>query len=184
MLAHPFRGFRGLGLLAGLFTVFSLNARGQNSVNLAWNQETGASIAGYRLYSGTASQTYTNLFDVGNRSTATVSNLVSGRTYYFAVTAYDLTGIESVYSSEVSFLVPSNSPAPVNLSLSFTPARNATLSGRAAPGSAYDVLVSSNLTTWVSIAHLVTGTNGLLQFAEPIARAVGARYYRLQQTSP
>ena len=34
------------------------------------------------------------------------SNLASGATYFFAVTAYDTNGLESDYSSEVSYTVP------------------------------------------------------------------------------
>ncbi len=41
------------------------------------------------------------MIDVGNVTTYTISNLVSGA-YYFAVTAYDSQNIESGYSNEVS----------------------------------------------------------------------------------
>jgi hypothetical protein len=50
--------------------------------------------------------TYTNMTDVGNVINATVTNLISGNIYYFAVTAYDTYALESDYSDEVEFNVP------------------------------------------------------------------------------
>ncbi len=179
--------FRGLGclcLLAGLLSASSFGAWAQNTVTLAWDPETGDFIAGYRLYSGIASQTYTNMLDVGNTTSATFSNLTAGTTYYFAVTAYDLAGLESAFSGEVSCTIPVNPSAPANLNVAFTPTQGAVLTGTAPPGNAYDVLVSTDLSSWTAIGSVVTDANGTLQFTEPGAPAVGARYYRLQQTSP
>jgi hypothetical protein len=92
-------------------------ARGQSAVTLAWDPSPGGAAAGYRLYDGPASRTYTNIIDVGNATTGTVSNLVAGVTYFFAVTAYDRNGLESDFSSEVSFTVPlpTNSPPAIAL---------------------------------------------------------------------
>jgi hypothetical protein len=73
------------------------------SVTLAWNPSAGANIAGYKIYYGAASLTYTNTTDVGNLTNATVGNLISGATYFFAATAYDASGLESDYSTEVAY---------------------------------------------------------------------------------
>ncbi len=59
-------------------------------------------LAGFKVYYGTSSRTYTGSIDVGNVETYTVSGLPKGQTYYFAVTAYDTSGNESDYSNEVS----------------------------------------------------------------------------------
>src|SRR6185503_1851054 len=67
---------------------------------LAWNANTETNIAGYKLYYGVASRTYTNVTTLGNVTTASVANLVEGRNYYFAITAYDSLGLESDYSTE------------------------------------------------------------------------------------
>jgi Bacterial Ig domain/Fibronectin type III domain len=83
----------------------AVSARGQSSVTLAWDPSPDSAIAGYRLYEGVASQTYSNVIDVGNATTVTVSNLVSGVTYFFAVSAYDTNGQESELSAEVSYTV-------------------------------------------------------------------------------
>ena len=82
------------------------STQGQTTVTLAWDPSLGAAIAGYRLYEGSASRTYTNVLDVGIATNGTFSALVSGVTYYFAATAYDTNGLESDYSTEVSYTVP------------------------------------------------------------------------------
>jgi chitinase len=71
-------------------------------VTLAWDPNSETDLAGYRVYYGTSSGLYPNVTDVGNMTTATISNLTAGQTYYFSATAYDTQGRESGYSNEVS----------------------------------------------------------------------------------
>jgi sulfur relay (sulfurtransferase) complex TusBCD TusD component (DsrE family) len=92
--------FLGVVLVLAALTA---SAQGQTSVTLAWNRSAGTNIAGYKLYYGVASRTYTNANNVGNATNATISSLVSGKTYYFAATAYDASGSESDYSTEVVY---------------------------------------------------------------------------------
>jgi hypothetical protein len=87
-------GFSSL-LLASLWTTHAA------SVTLAWDTDSGA--AGYRLYYGTSSGNYSQSMDVGNQTTATVSNLTAGQTYYFAVAAYNSSGLESQPSNQVTY---------------------------------------------------------------------------------
>jgi sulfur relay (sulfurtransferase) complex TusBCD TusD component (DsrE family) len=87
-------------------------------VTLGWNPDSGSAIAGYRLYQGGASRTYTNVMAAGNLTNLTVSSLASGATYFFAVTAYNTNAVESDYSSEISYTVP----VPTNLPPSLPPA--------------------------------------------------------------
>jgi hypothetical protein len=61
---------------------------------------------GYRLNIGLASGNYTQSIDEGNKTTATVSNLISGTTYYAVVVAYDILGLQSMPSNEVTFTAP------------------------------------------------------------------------------
>ena len=49
--------------------------------------------------------TYTKVVDVGDQTTCTVANLDAGKTYYFAVIAYNTAGYTSNYSNEVSCVV-------------------------------------------------------------------------------
>jgi hypothetical protein len=59
----------------------------------------------YRLYVGRASHSYHQFVETSG-TTATISNLIEGITYFFAATAYDTAGVESGFSAEVSYTVP------------------------------------------------------------------------------
>ena len=74
-----------------------------NSDILAWDENTEEDIAGYKVYYGISSSNYDDIIDVGNQTTYDLSDLVSGVTYYLAVTAYNSSGNESGYSNEVVY---------------------------------------------------------------------------------
>lgn len=96
---------KALLLLGGAFlALHTLSALGQtSSVTLAWNAVTNGGVTGYRVYAGTASRAYTRYVDAGNATQAAVSSLTNGTTYFFAVTAYNAAGLESDFSTEVSY---------------------------------------------------------------------------------
>ncbi len=79
-------------------------------VTLAWDPNTEADLAGYRLYYGTASGNYPTSVDVGKATLYKILGLFEGQTYYFAVTAYNTAGVQSGYSNEVSYTVPTTTP--------------------------------------------------------------------------
>ena len=81
-------------------------------VSLAWNANTEADLAGYKIHYGTASNSYSVHIDVQNVTTYTVTGLTEGQTYYFVATAYDASGNESVYSAPASYAVPAANGAP------------------------------------------------------------------------
>jgi hypothetical protein len=184
MFGRRLAKLRRLGALVALLLTINSSARAQRSVTLAWNLSAGGTIAGYRVYSGVNSQTYATMQDVGTATMATVSNLATGMTYYFAVTAYDVAGLESAFSAEISYAVPPPAATPVSLNLSFTEMQQTLLTGTAPPGYAYDVLASPDLSNWTIIGNVVSDTTGLLEFTEPALATDSARYYRLRQTSP
>jgi hypothetical protein len=101
-------GSHRIALLVGWLGLFlgTLSVQADRSVTLAWDPVASSLLAGYRLYHGAQSRTYTSVMDVGNVTTNTVPGLASGQTYYFAVTAYDSSGLESDFSNEVSYTVP------------------------------------------------------------------------------
>jgi hypothetical protein len=78
-------------------------AEAVQSVTLAWNPSASADVVGYKIYYGTSSGSAQQALDVGNVTTATVSNLDEASTYFFAVTAYNNAGLESQRSNEVSY---------------------------------------------------------------------------------
>lgn len=80
------------------------------SVRFAWDASPDASVTGYRLYWGIGSGSYTNSVSAGNNLSGTITGLTANVTYYFAATAYDANGIESPFSNEVRFHIPTNAP--------------------------------------------------------------------------
>lgn len=70
---------------------------------LSWNANTEPDLAGYKIYIGRASGTYTDPrspIDVGNVTTYVIDISESG-TWYFSLTAYNAGGSESGFSSEL-----------------------------------------------------------------------------------
>jgi hypothetical protein len=76
-------------------------------VTLEWDPSPDPDVIGYNLYYGSASQDYINFVASGLSTKATIENLVDGVSYYFAVTSINSAGLESDYSGEVMYLVPS-----------------------------------------------------------------------------
>lgn len=92
----------------------AIAAHTQQSVTLAWDRNTEANVAGYRLYYGTVTRVYTSVVNAGDATTASVGNLMPGVTYRFAVTALNTLGFESDYSSEIAFTT-TNVVTPPNI---------------------------------------------------------------------
>jgi len=81
-------------------------------VTLAWDANTEADLAGYKVHYGTASGSYTTSVDAHKVTTAVVTGLAAGQTYYFVVTAYNAANNESGYSNQVSYSIPAPNGAP------------------------------------------------------------------------
>ena len=89
-------------------------------VNLAWTAPTEnvdnsslEDLAGFKVYYGLSSATYSESQDVGNVTNATIDQLTDDTIHYFSVTAYDAQGTESAFSSEVSALSSSQTAPTV-----------------------------------------------------------------------
>lgn len=65
-------------------------------------------MAGYKVYYGTASRSYSGIIPVGLNTSCQISDLETGYEYFFAVTAYDTAGNESQFSEEVSVFIAAN----------------------------------------------------------------------------
>ena len=90
-------------LIAGLLLVFLNSFAFAYQITLEWDSNVEQDLAGYIVYYGIASRDYDYDVDVGEETSCTISNLYSGNTYYFAVTAYDIDGNESPYSAEIIY---------------------------------------------------------------------------------
>jgi len=99
----------GAALLFTILLLFTPQAfAGQTT--LAWDANTDPAVAGYMVYYGEASRIYPSKVDVGNRTTEALTGLFEGKTYYYAVTAYDSARSESGFSNEASATAPFNNP--------------------------------------------------------------------------
>lgn len=71
-----------------------------SSLDVSWNINMEADLAGYRVYWGTTSQFYSKNQDVGYNASFEITGLTAGTTYYVAVKAYDSYSNYSQYSAE------------------------------------------------------------------------------------
>ena len=90
----------------GTTTQPDVGTPGDRTATLQWDAVPDGRVRGYRVYVGGASRNYYlprgSGLDVGNTTVFRVGHLNPGRTYYFAVTAYDKDGNESAYSTEAA----------------------------------------------------------------------------------
>ena len=107
-----------LALIVAPFVSF-----GAQSVTLAWDANPPEdNVVGYRLYYGsTTTGEYTASIDIsGGLLQTPVVDLVEGRTYYFALTAYN-SCCESLFSDEVVYTVPRPPVKPARLRIVVLP---------------------------------------------------------------
>jgi len=72
-------------------------------VSLGWDRSPDASVVGYNMYYGTGSRQYTNKTAMANVTNSTVMLPARGPMYFFAVTAFSSTGLESDFSNEATY---------------------------------------------------------------------------------
>lgn len=72
------------------------------SAGLSWTANTEPDLAGYKVHIGTQPGLYNPPITLGTTTTYTATNLTSGKTYYFCISALDSAGNESPCSAEVS----------------------------------------------------------------------------------
>ena len=143
------------------FLIAQVAAFAQSSIVLSWDAVSGSSIAGYRVYKGTASRSYSEVLAVGNVTQAAITGLTSGTTYFFSVTCNNNLGVESEFSSEVSFTTATASSggggggADPPLSWQTQPIGNHTASG---------IVTTNGQTITISTAAVLAGTADTFQF--------------------
>lgn len=126
---------------------------------LSWNPDMDPTLAGYKVYYGTASGHYGIPVDVGIQTTYMVTGLGFG-TYYFTVTAYDSSGIESSYSNEVSKTFIDTSPPPSPTPPDTTPPQISAVSAGSITGTSAVIAWSTDETATSQVAYGTTTAYG------------------------
>jgi chitinase len=150
--------------LASILTVFFILSADAfcyaSSLSLQWDAESDPSVTGYKVYyqEDSSSQPFQGLapIDVNNQTTATISGLDPAHAYYFAVTAYNASGVESSYSNIAN--IPEMTPPTVSLG---SPASNTTVSGT--------VSVAASASDNVGVTKVEYYVNGVLQATDTSA---------------
>ncbi|MDD2735607.1 MAG: Ig-like domain-containing protein, partial [Desulfuromonadaceae bacterium] len=170
--SHIRRSFRTQRMLVGsvLAAILSLSMSETGfaaDVSLKWDANIEADLAGYKVYHSADSAPLegTTPLDVSNQTTATISGLDPDKSYSFAVTAYNTSGLESTYSNIVSIV--EQSPPTVDIS---SPADSVNVSGT--------VLISVNAADNVGVTKVEFYVNGVLK-----ATDTGAPYSYSWDTS-
>ena len=97
----------------GAFSISVRSASGTGSVTLSWTAPTRntdgtalTNLAGYRVHYGTSAGNYTHSVELPNKSlTSVVIEDLTPARWYFAVQAYNTSGVESTFSGSVSKLI-------------------------------------------------------------------------------
>ncbi|NVN93313.1 MAG: fibronectin type III domain-containing protein, partial [Desulfuromonadales bacterium] len=134
-----------------------------STVAIQWDPSTDSELAGYKVYyqtdaptqpfQGTGATQGSAPIDTLKQTTATISGLDPNHAYYFAVTAYNASGVESSYSNIVS--VPELVSPTTSISF---PSNNAMVSGT--------VSVAASASDNVGVTKVEFYVNGVLQTSD------------------
>ena len=172
------KGLVSVSLFALLFLLLgsSKSSAAGQSVSLAWDANSETDVIGYIVYMGTVSGSYPITNYVGQATSATVSGLQPGGIYYFVVTAYTASGLESTPSEEIVYQAPGLAPKP-QISMA-----GGTISVKfpAISGKTYVVEYKNSLTDaeWTPLAS-IAGSDGLMTVTDATSSEAPARFYRV-----
>jgi hypothetical protein len=166
-----------LFLCSALMLFVQLPVHAGLNVTLTWNRSSAANVAGYKIYSGTVSHAYSTTNVAGPATSLTLSNLVAGKTYYFAAKTYDRAGNQSAFSSEAAYTV---STTWAMLGAVQKTGKQFSFSVTSATSSKYVVQASTNLVKWV---NLQTNT-APFTFVDTNSAGFARRFYRTYYLSP
>jgi hypothetical protein len=116
------------------------------------NGTTATNLAGFNVYIGSASGSYQQKINVGNVTSYTGTSFTSGSTYYFAVSAYNTSGLESARSNEVSKAFPA---APTTCTITAT----AGAGGKITALNNTSLSLATNGTSTITTLAVTSGAN-------------------------
>ena len=134
-------------------------------------------IANYNIYYGNSTGFYTNKINIGTNTVYTLS-LLRGATYFAAATSTDINGLESDFSNEITFTVPSLPPAPTNLRLFAYDPIAQSIYGIANEFQLLSLQKTEEFNNWTNITDLATDDNGVFYYVDNNTNDYA--FYRLQ----
>lgn len=153
------------------FSAFSSGA----GLVLEWDPVGEGNIAGYRVHCGPISRgtneafNYAHVIDVGPGTALAITASRDYKLYpvtWFAVSAYDIAGVDILYSDEI-FYTKGPPPAPPPIVLNIPPTARGWIQ------------TSEDLNAWTTITYTEGGT-----FTFPIDVTAPQRYYRFKPDEP
>jgi hypothetical protein len=144
-----------------------------SALRLVWNANTSSDIAEYRVYVGPAPGQYPNAFNVGNVTSISMTNLIPGTIYYFAVSAISLANLESPLSQPVSGQAPADGLA---LTGSLVSVGQYELRVQGPASGTYNIEESEDLLNWSPVAALPGDPSGQANYRVTIDRP--KRFFR------
>jgi hypothetical protein len=146
---------------------------------LSYNLRVGTTPGGSEIVSPqSASSGYRRLPELGNAQLGLgthLSHLKPGTNYFWSVQAVDTCFAGSPFAAEGSFTALADPPVMVSIAREGLASIRATWRGT--PGSLYQVLSSTDLSTWTLIASPIAGTNGSFELVDSTTTAP-ARFYQ------
>jgi hypothetical protein len=154
-----------------MLMAMALPSLASQSVELAWNPSKSPNIVGYNVYYGGASNDYPNKISVRTLTNMVVSGLADGAIYYFAVKAVNSSGIESGFSTPISYAVPT---AAAILERPVFSSNGVSITVTGVPGYLYEIQVSTNMVNWTSLEISLTP----LRITDNTTSQYKRRFYR------
>ena len=143
---------------------------------LAWDQCQNSMVSGYALYYGVRSSTTTNRLDVGMTNLVVLKNLLASSNYFFYVTSYNGSGLESP-PSIVMYYTPKALSA-----LKLIPLTNGTMNVHflAATGAVCHVEYTPTLSPvqWQTLGSATADANGNVTLTDSSIGNSPTRFYR------
>jgi hypothetical protein len=113
--------------------------------------------------------------NAGHNLTARLNHLKPGTNYFWSAQSVDTAFAGSPFAGEGTFSALADPPVAESIILESPAHIRVTWLGT--PGTMYQVLTSTNLSSWNAVASPTAGTNGLFSFLDPIGSA-SAKFYR------
>jgi hypothetical protein len=168
-------------LLAILFAAFLSSSRAIAAVpSLEWDPNPEPYVVGYNVYIGEKSRVYTRVIDVGQQTSVPLTNLNPGVTYYFAVTAYDTSRLESPFSDEVSYTPRIDGTNAFLIPFAMTmEGGNALIRFPNIPGHMCRIVASSDLFAWEEIHSLRVPDDRVIEYVDANPELRAQRFFRV-----